>query len=345
MMMRGTRIMLALLMASPAGAQPPQDSNPPAPDYRLAANWAARPGGATQMRDMGVDVFYVHPTTDRSTSRRNQDVTDAGVNRWTDESVVARQASAFSACCRLFAPRYRQSTAGAFPDPAIRKQAFALAYGDVPRAFDDYMARDNGGRPFILVGHSQGAVHVAKLIEDRVDRTPLARRMVAAYVIGIGVTEGDFGRTFHDIRPCATPGQTGCIVGWNSVLPTMADKAKVAGLMGSAYTERYGNVPGQSLLCINPLTFDERRPSAPASASRGAAPGDPGFGPMQPLKAHAVSARCDNGLLIVEPAPALDLKPLKGGSMHYHDIGLFWADISRNAVQRSRAFLKQAARR
>ena len=41
---------------------------------------------------------------------------------------------------------------------------------------------------------------------------------------------------------------------------------------------------------------------------------------------------------MVEPDPALDMKPLPGGSMHYHDFGLFYADIRADAVRRARAF-------
>jgi hypothetical protein len=37
----------------------------------------------------------------------------------------------------------------------------------------------------------------------------------------------------------------------------------------------------------------------------------------------------------------LELKPLPGtGVMHYHDFGLFYADIRANAVPRTKAFLQ-----
>jgi hypothetical protein len=54
----------------------------------------------------------------------------------------------------------------------------------------------------------------------------------------------------------------------------------------------------------------------------------------------AVAAHCDQGLLVVDPAPALDLKPLPGGVMHYHDLGLFYADVRANAVLRVKSWLK-----
>jgi hypothetical protein len=48
-------------------------------------------------------------------------------------------------------------------------------------------------------------------------------------------------------------------------------------------------------------------------------------------------------MLVVYPAPGLDLAPLGGGVMHYHDYGLFYEDIRENAVLRARAFLKSHA--
>lgn len=324
---------------------------PPAPDYARPESWAARPGaagasaalapGATPaVRDAGVDVFYVHPTTFGSKDAWNQNVADRTTNAWTDASVIARQAGIFNGCCRVFAPRYRQAAGRAvmLMDGEGGK-AFALAYQDVERAFLAYLSKDNHGRPFILVGHSQGAAHIATLLERRIDGTPLAKRMVAAYVIGFNLSEGDFGTTFKTLHLCDRPAQTGCVVAWNSVLPE-ANRIQLGAAMEQRYIKRHGDDPGKTLACTNPLTFDRRRGAAPATASRGAVPGDPGAGPIAPLRAGAVAARCADGFLVVEPAAALGLKALPGGSLHYHDLGLFYADIRANARLRSNTYLK-----
>lgn len=318
------------------------------PDYRRREAWAARPGaegaastvapGASPAaRETAVDVFYVHPTTDRSRNRFNSDITDATVNGWTEASVIARQASAFNGCCRIFAPRYRQATSKVFTIGASeRDAAFNLAYGDVERAFADYLAHDNRGRPFILAGHSQGASHLTRLIKEKIDGTPLGRRMVAAYVIGFNLSEGDFGKTYKSVSMCAKPDQTGCIVQWNAVLTAPPSAQRAAG--EARYVARYGDDPRKRLLCVNPLTFDRARTSADRDSSKGAAPGDPGYGSLLPLMKHSVSARCEDGYLIVQPDPALDLKPLPGGSMHYHDIGLFYGDIRADTLRRIAAW-------
>jgi hypothetical protein len=93
---------------------------------------------------------------------------------------------------------------------------------------------------------------------------------------------------------------------------------------------------------VNVEHIDRAKPSAPASASRGAVPGAPGEGSLHALVAGKVAAHCEKGLLVVEPAPVLDLQPLPGtGVMHYHDFGLFYADIRANAMLRTKAFLRQ----
>ncbi len=180
-----------------------------APDYSRPDYWTpvtAMPQGVTQvLAGQAVDVFWIHPTTTRSPTDFNHDPLEPQGLKWTDESAVQRQASAFAACCRIFAPRYRAATTKAVFDPVMRDTAFALAYGDVERAFDWYLAHENKGRPFILAGHSQGAAHVASLLEKRIRGTALQRQMVAAYVIGINLLAGDMDTRFAGIPVCAKP--------------------------------------------------------------------------------------------------------------------------------------------
>lgn len=341
------RILIALsaLIALPRVVH----AEPPAPNYAYASNWAARGGaqgagstvapGATPRQSLPVDVFYIHPTTDRSLDRNNQHIADRAINAWTDGSVVARQAGVFNGCCRVFAPRYRQATAGAQrKGPAVRDAAFALAYSDVKRAFAYYLAHNNKGRPFILVGHSQGAAHLERLLDEEIDGKPLASRLVAAYDVGITFPAAKYERDGSTLKPCERPDSIGCVVHWGSVLPT-ADLAKTA-----LFAEQYNRLvlpkgTDPAVLCINPLTFDRAQPAAPRDAAQGSVPGTPDESAPQAIVPHAVSARCDRGILIVDPDPALGLKPLPGDSMHYHDIGLFYEDVRRNAILRARTWL------
>jgi hypothetical protein len=95
-----------------------------------------------------------------------------------------------------------------------------LAYGDVVDAFKQYIANENDGRGYILIGHSQGSGHLARLIQEEVEQRPVvARRMVAAYLLGttIAVPAGEVvGGTFQSTPLCETADQTGCLVTYSS---------------------------------------------------------------------------------------------------------------------------------
>lgn len=333
---------IAVMMAGMAAIAAPA-AEPFAPDYAQGRYWSAvtslPQGVAPDTALRGVDVFWIHPTTTRSTTDYNHDPLDPTVLKWTEESAVQRQASAFSACCRIFAPRYRAATTKALMDPTRREAAFALAYSDIERAFDWYLAHENKGRPFIIAGHSQGGAHSASLLEKRIKGTALQGQLVAVYIIGINLMDGDLAPRFAGVPLCSEPAQTGCFVQWNSILAE-SDVAPTLKAYAAAFAAQNGGRVGGSPLCVNPVTFDRRRPVSPAAEAKGAVVGDPGFGAMGPLRAGAVAAECRDGLLIVRPAAELALKPLPGGSMHFHDVGLFWADLSANAALRARTWLK-----
>ncbi|MCE7796480.1 DUF3089 domain-containing protein [Sphingobium sufflavum] len=329
------RLALPLLTAAaPIGFD--QSNHPAAPDYARANSWMMR--GIDDAADKPADLFYIQPTTFRSKDW-NQDMADAATNHWTDISVGARQVSAFADCCRRFAPRYRQASTGTFSSTSgDREQAYALAYQDVRSAFRAFLAvRGKEDRPFILAGHSQGALHGLRLLEEEIAGTPLARQLIAAYLPGIGIP-GD--ALPSSIPVCATPRQAGCIVSWNSFTAT-ADTSGYIARSHAAHGTEAGTAP---LLCVNPLTFSIARPKAGYGAAKGALPGPAIEGPMPSPQPKAVAAYCDGNVLRVTPRPGLAVELLPGGSAHMADIALFWADIRANTLVRVRAFHNQGSK-
>ncbi len=68
--------------------------------------------------------------------------------------------------------------------------------------------------------------------------------MVAAYVIGLDLTEGNLGRTYPHLLPCTSPrAQTGCVMAWNAVAPE-ADLTMFRRFAGARYAARYGTEEG-----------------------------------------------------------------------------------------------------
>ena len=101
------------------------------------------------------------------------------------------QFARFASVCRTFAPIYRQMTLGAiaaYSAGADIIAAAALAYGDVAAAWRNYLATQNNGRPFVLIGHSQGSLMLQQLIAREIENNPaVAARMKLAIIPGFNV--------------------------------------------------------------------------------------------------------------------------------------------------------------
>ena len=128
--------------------------------------------------------------------------------------VVQQQFARFGSVCRLFAPMYRSTTVpqmlGQVP-PGDRE----LAYRDVRAAWNHYLAHDNKGRGVILIGHSQGAAHLKRLIAEEIDGKPAQKLLVSAMLAGgnAEVARGSDRRgDFQAVPLCRHASQTGCVV-------------------------------------------------------------------------------------------------------------------------------------
>lgn len=168
------------------------------------ARWL--PPGIEPGPELPVAVFFVHPTSYLERTRWNAALDDAQ-SQSRARTFVRGLASPFNGAAQLWAPRYRQATFGAFlTDAPEGAQALDAAYADVAQAFDLFLAEAEPGRPIVLAGHSQGALHVLRLLRERVAGTPVAGRIAAVYAIGWPISVA------HDLPAlplpaCATPGR------------------------------------------------------------------------------------------------------------------------------------------
>ena len=130
----------------------------------VRANGTEGPVARKIVEDAPVDCFYVYPTVNLAPGGGNKlDLSQSGV----EQAVLRTQGARFTETCNVYAPLYRQMNLSAYAAPeAERKKADDLAYGDVLDAFKQYMANDNKGKPFVLIGHSQGSGHLAHLLQD-----------------------------------------------------------------------------------------------------------------------------------------------------------------------------------
>lgn len=283
-------------------------------------------------------VFFVHPTSFLNRTRWNAPLENGGD---PEAERIARvylrgMASPFNAATEIWAPRYRQATMGAFlTDAPQGKQAIDAAYADVREAYRFFLSSVDPATPIVLAGHSQGALHLKRLLAEEVKGSPVAARLVAAYLIGWPVS------TTHDLPAigfpaCAAPGQTGCIISWSSFAEP-ADPAPVLNAYGST-PALDGKAPGKDpMLCSNPLT-GRIGGKAPASANLGTLVPEDSMEKGE-LRRGFVPASCDpRGLLLIGPPPEMGSYVLPGNNYHVYDLPLFWANTKADVIARADAW-------
>jgi hypothetical protein len=323
---------------------------PPAPNYKLQSSWAALPEirDATDIAPAGVrqidqrtapaDVFYIYPTTFFSQTQWNASITDAANNTRIDQLPLRSQGSIFNGCCAVYAPRYRQMTLGAYVKWSANSEAAQdLAYQDVARAFDEYLAKYNKGRPFIIAGHSQGSRIARRLIAERIDGRPVARRMVAAYLVGTWIERSWFDG-LRDIKPCTTATDTGCVVTYSSF--EEGRKATFQRITLGRTSNYKPETIRRPYVCINPVTWTTGPAPSPITRQLGGwLAGD--TGPAPRAQPQMVTARCLDGAVYVSKLNAgYTSKAIPFGNLHNIDYNIFYMDIRANAVARVAAFTR-----
>ena len=338
-------------VATPQGhftAPPPRSG----PDYAEAANWIARPDlpanenpslwtpdaatpAAAEPRP--AHVFFIHPTTYLQRDRWNATLDDRE-SRDRAALFVRSQASAFNNVGKVWAPRYRQAAFGAFLlDSEDATRALDLAFTDVGQAFDSFLAAVPADAPIILAGHSQGALHLSRLLREKVAGRPVAQRIVAAYVVGWPLSAKDDVPQLG-LPACRAADEARCILSWQSFGEPANTK-----LVTDAYERpelaNGGKRDRRDLLCTNPIS----------GIPDGAAPPQANPGTLVPsvdlstatLGVGQVGARCDKGFLILSGViPPLGPYVLPGNNYHVYDYALFWGAVRADAARRLAAFAR-----
>jgi Protein of unknown function (DUF3089) len=321
-----TACTLFLTACSPRPAAP---SDLPAIPYHHPANWVLRP--ATDQPMLPFDVFYVYPTV---VANHEQPLMS-----WTHEAIrektihISRQQSGvFSSFANVYAPYCRQLefyrawealTGPEAPDYGAMTQGIL----DVRDAFAYYMEHYNQGRPFILLGHSQGAMDLFFLMQEEFDDPNLFDKLIAAYLIGMAIHPSDIEDHPH-LKPAQRADDTGVIVTYSTELPEAA---------ASPFS-------GSNLFCMNPLNWQTSGIPAPASLNQGAVFFD-GENHIEKEIPDFCSARIDperNVVLVVPTVSGIyDAPRLLGkGITHMNDLYFFYRNLEQNGRLRANRFTR-----
>lgn len=222
----------------------------------VAADGSRSEQHAVVARRSAFDCFYVYPTV--STQRADNSNL---VVKPAEVAAAEAQAAQFSRVCQVWAPMYRQRTESSLAKGlGADAAADAVAYASLLNGWQDYLTHHNDGRPVVLIGHSQGAAMLIRLIAGEIDANPtLRRRLVSAIVVGGNVTvptgEGK-GGSFAHIPLCATTGSTGCVIAYSSFPsqpPTRAEFGRPG--QGVSLQSRQTGTAGVQVACVNPAAI------------------------------------------------------------------------------------------
>jgi len=209
------------------------------PDYSQDQQWLIKP----ETIRYPVDVFYLCPTAyyDGGLTDPLCGMDDQGVRTRMLEH-IENKGSAFITVGNFFAPMYRQANVDCLvsTDPEASISLMEGPVASTQQAFKYYMEHLNGGRPFILAGHSQGSIMLSIILGSIFKKKPeYNRKLVAAYIIGYGITPFYLAENPH-LKFAKGRDDTGVIISYNTESPGV--------------TAHNITLPNDSI-CINPITW------------------------------------------------------------------------------------------
>ena len=182
--------------------------------------------------DPTVDCFYVYPTVSQDPGPIAD--LDAGDE---ERSTTRAQFARYAEVCRPFAPIYRQFTLNAIGGDRPEGADAEIPYDDVLDAWRTYVDHLGDGRPVVVVGHSQGAGHLERLLTEEIAPDPEQRALLLSAILmgsSVGPIDG--------VPTCDAGDDTGCLITFSSY---PADAPPAEGAI-------FGRDPA---LCVNPAAL------------------------------------------------------------------------------------------
>ncbi|CAE7162955.1 unnamed protein product [Symbiodinium pilosum] len=268
--------------------------------------------------DAPADLFYLHGTMEGLGNRASIDRYDQEVWQGFNTRHQMTILTAFTSACRAYAPLYRQAAMGGSWD---------LAYEDVLAAFEQFLSEVGSQRPIVLAGHSQGSIHIVRLMKERIQSDPsLMRRICAVHAPGMGQWIDPSPLVVDGAQNNQTPPSAPAVAIWAAATPQADRKWTLIGFMsgGSGFHDFANPCSWTSGKHLGVLLPDDET--------------------NQPVLYRGMVQRAEvvEGLLRVHPSPGAEgrLKKLHMGrhDFHAYDVHLFWANVRERIKQQVAAF-------
>lgn len=311
---------------------------PAPPDYRTDYAWSVRDRRAS----LQADVFFIYPTIYYSGEHWNAPVSNEAVRERLKDIIRPLYAQPFAQSANLFLPVYRQAAPYSFMGGSESGRAARLvAYGDVKRAFEAYIAQSAPDRPLVIAGYGQGGLYGMKLLADMAPATK--SRLVAAYLLEVAIPAQVMSAMVKGVPLCDSPDQVGCAVIWHSTTPNArGDLARENALTWNP-AGGFELTRGRELVCVNPLTWTISGRAGSADENLGSARLSEFSAGELEIRRSMTSADCWNGLLFTDivPEPIFYWTGPRYRDLFPSTVNPFYADIEDNVAQRITAFMAQ----
>lgn len=299
-------------------------------DYSDKNNWLQ----ISEDKNNEVDVFYLYPTVwyGEGTNKDFVCPIDFKPMRENATNALISQSSLFEEVGNIYAPFYRQADALYILDTNNNIKNKEKYFNDIPKkdalvAFDYFIKNFNNNKPFILIGHSQGAMMIKEILIDYFKTNEnLMNRLVAAYIIGYSVTTNDLEKNPH-LKFARSEYDTGVIISYNTE---------------SSIFNGYNPTLLEGAIAINPITWTLEEDEATKEKSLGSC-----FfaGTNYNIVKNFASAKVDKkrGVIKCDSINADDFYidgMFEKGNYHVYDIALYYNDLKENARKRVGAFWK-----
>lgn len=301
-------------------------------NYSDPSNWLALPNETP----LDVDVVYLIPSACMDPEAGKVCAVDDPAMRSLGAVYFNQQATCFEGVGNIFAPWWRQVNAALLPSMSyeeVDNLEFAGPRTDVYAALDYFFENLNGGRPYILAGHSQGSRLISMVLaEYMLEHPDRYARMIAAYRVGDGLTKEYLAANPH-VKAAQGADDLGVCASWNTEGPANVDALSLV-------------VP-PNCVCINPLSWRTDEEPAGTDANLGCAIPSMADGSLIQLEGIA-NARVDlkRGSVIVDSEACKpytvtamlgsEFEPVFGPeSYHLCDYGFFYYNIRANAALRA----------